>query len=81
MFVKPEKKLRDEEKYKQFNNFLQLLLIHLFIQQIYIKYLLYARPQEYRDDYCLGLYIQSAYSGLLEILARGTEHSETGKYE
>uniref|UniRef100_A0A9L0SVA7 Translocation protein SEC62 n=1 Tax=Equus caballus TaxID=9796 RepID=A0A9L0SVA7_HORSE len=39
------------------------------------------RPQEYRDDYCLGLYLQSAYSGLLEILARGTEHSETGKYE
>lgn len=55
MFVKLEKE-EDEEKYKQFNNFVpDVLTIHFCIQQTFVKHLLYSRPQEYKDDYVLVL--------------------------
>lgn len=51
MFVKPGGKKRDEEKYKQFINFVQNAFNNPFVYLTNItKYLLYSRPQEYKDD-------------------------------
>lgn len=42
-----KKKVRGEEKYKQFNNFVQDAFNNPFK---FVKYLLYSKPQEYKDD-------------------------------